>query len=94
MPRCPGSGATQGPHKLQIAGLAVGADHHEVFSGGDGKLTVLCFRRDELIGVETVNAPGRPHGGPQAVVFRPARDARRCPRRRLQRGGPVQVAQG
>jgi len=47
----------QGPHKLQIAGLAVGADHHEVFSGGDGKLTVLCFRRDELIGVETVNAP-------------------------------------
>lgn len=48
----------QGPYKLQIAGLAVGADHHEEFAGGDGKLTVLCFRRDELIGVETVNAPG------------------------------------
>ncbi|MCG6115509.1 MAG: FAD-dependent oxidoreductase [Mesorhizobium sp.] len=47
----------QGPHKLQIAGLAVGADHHEQFSGGEGKLTVLCFRRGELIGVETVNAP-------------------------------------
>lgn len=47
----------QGPHKLQIAGLAVGADHHEEFSGGEGKLTVLCFRRGELIGVETVNAP-------------------------------------
>lgn len=48
----------QGPYKLQIAGLAVGADHHEEHSGGDGKLTVLCFRRGELIGVETVNAPG------------------------------------
>jgi len=47
----------QGPYKLQIAGLAVGADHHEEFSGGEGKLTVLCFRRGELIGVETVNAP-------------------------------------
>ncbi|MGY6707061.1 MAG: NAD(P)/FAD-dependent oxidoreductase [Rhizobiaceae bacterium] len=47
----------QGPHKLQIAGLAVGADHHEEHSGGEGKLTVLCFRRGELIGVETVNAP-------------------------------------
>lgn len=47
----------QGPHKLQIAGLAVGADHHKEHSGGEGKLTVLCFRRGELIGVETVNAP-------------------------------------
>jgi len=47
----------QGPDKLQIAGLAVGADQYEQHSAGDGKLTVLCFRRDELIGVETVNTP-------------------------------------
>jgi 3-phenylpropionate/trans-cinnamate dioxygenase ferredoxin reductase component len=48
----------QGPDKLQIAGLAVGADRHETRSAGEGKLTVSCFRRGELIGVETVNAPG------------------------------------
>lgn len=49
----------QGPHKLQIAGLTAGADHHEIRGGvDDGKLSVQCFRRGELIGVETVNVPG------------------------------------
>lgn len=48
----------QGPHKLQIAGLTVGADEHVVRHGEDGKLSVHCFRRGELIGVETVDAPG------------------------------------
>lgn len=46
----------QGPHKLQMTGLTTGADHH-VAKGSDGKLVVYCFRRGELIGVETVNAP-------------------------------------
>lgn len=44
----------QGPDKLQIAGLTNGADHHVVRAHGS-KLSVLCFRRGELIGVETVN---------------------------------------
>lgn len=71
----------QGPYKLQIAGLAVGADHHEQHSGGEGKLTVLCFRREELIGVETVNAPGdhmaarKLLAGDAPVTLKEARDA-------------------
>lgn len=48
----------QGPDKLQIAGLTAGADDMVVGPTPDGaKLTVLCFRRGELVGVETVNAP-------------------------------------
>ncbi len=48
----------QGPHKLQIAGVTAGADRHEVrLAQEDGRLTVFCFRRGELIGVETVNMP-------------------------------------
>lgn len=47
----------QGPHKLQIAGLTQGADHHEIIEQ-DGKLSVQCYRREELLGVETVNAAG------------------------------------
>ncbi len=49
----------QGPHKLQIAGLTVGADHHEIRGGHeDGRLSVQCYRRGDLIGVETVNVAG------------------------------------
>jgi 3-phenylpropionate/trans-cinnamate dioxygenase ferredoxin reductase subunit len=49
----------QGTDKLQIAGLTAGADHHVVSGGrGEGKLSVQCYRRGELIGVETVNVPG------------------------------------
>lgn len=47
----------QGPYKLQITGLTAGSDHHEVMAGDGGKLSVFCFRRGELVGVETVNAP-------------------------------------
>jgi len=48
----------QGPDKLQIAGLTNGADRYEVRSEPDArKLSVQCYRRGELIGVETVNVP-------------------------------------
>lgn len=48
----------QGPHKLQIAGLTGGADHYETRGGAEAaKLSVQCYRRGELIGVETVNVP-------------------------------------
>lgn len=54
--RLPWFWSDQGPWKLQIAGLTAGADHH-VVQRSDDRLTVFCFRRGELIGVETVNAP-------------------------------------
>jgi 3-phenylpropionate/trans-cinnamate dioxygenase ferredoxin reductase subunit len=39
--------------------LTVGADHHEIRGDLDeGKLSVHCYRRGELIGVETVNMAG------------------------------------
>lgn len=48
----------QASYKLQIAGLTAGADQQIERASEDGsKLTVLCFRHDVLIGVETVNAP-------------------------------------
>jgi 3-phenylpropionate/trans-cinnamate dioxygenase ferredoxin reductase subunit len=48
----------QAAYKLQIAGLTAGADNQVARASEDGaKLTVLCFRHDALIGVETVNAP-------------------------------------
>jgi 3-phenylpropionate/trans-cinnamate dioxygenase ferredoxin reductase subunit len=48
----------QGPHKLQMAGLTAGADHHVARAAGEGKLSIFCFRRGDLVGVETVNVPG------------------------------------
>lgn len=48
----------QGPHKLQMAGLTAGADHHVARVAGEGRRVVFCFRRGELVGVETVNASG------------------------------------
>lgn len=72
----------QGPHKLQMAGLTHGADdHHVVGSHEEGKLSVHCFRRGELIGVETVNAAAdhmaarRLLAGEPAVTAEAARDA-------------------
>jgi NADPH-dependent 2,4-dienoyl-CoA reductase/sulfur reductase-like enzyme len=45
--------------KLQIAGLSHGHDRTVVLAGGSlGQKTVLCFRGDRLIAVETVNRPG------------------------------------
>jgi len=57
--RVPWFWSDQAADKLQIAGLTAGADHH-VLRGSreEGRLSVLCFRRDELIGVETVNVAG------------------------------------
>ncbi|MDP3897393.1 MAG: FAD-dependent oxidoreductase [Mesorhizobium sp.] len=49
----------QAGDKLQMAGLTAGADHHVVRgSHAEGRLSVLCFRREELVGVETVNVGG------------------------------------
>jgi 3-phenylpropionate/trans-cinnamate dioxygenase ferredoxin reductase component len=49
----------QAADKLQMAGLTHGADHHVAFGGiAERKLVVHCFRRGELVGVETVNAAG------------------------------------
>lgn len=59
----------QGPHKLQIAGLTAGADHHEI-KDHDGKLSVQCYRRGELIGVETVNAAGE-HMAARRILAQP-----------------------
>ena len=62
----------QGPHKLQIAGLTAGADHHEIRGGLDeGKLSVHCYRRGELIGVETVDVPGD-HMAARRLLTQPA----------------------
>lgn len=57
--RIPWFWSDQAADKLQIAGLTAGADHHVVRgSNEEGRLSVLCFRRDELVGVETVNVAG------------------------------------
>lgn len=48
----------QGAHKLQIAGLSIGADHFETSgSAREGRLVVRAYRGNQLICVETVNAP-------------------------------------
>ena len=50
----------QGPLKLQIAGLSTGWDATHALTDGDGATdTVLAFRDDRLIAVETVNQAGR-----------------------------------
>lgn len=50
----------QGPLKLQIAGLATGWDSVETLRDATGQVdTVLAFRDDRLIAVETVNQAGR-----------------------------------
>ena len=67
--RVPWFWSDQGQHKLQIAGLTAGADHHEI-SEHDGKLSVQCYRRGELIGVETVNAAGE-HMAARRILAQP-----------------------
>jgi len=59
----------QGPYKLQIAGLTAGADHHEIIES-EGKLAVQCFRRGELLGVETVNMAGE-HMAARRILAQP-----------------------
>ncbi|MBV8850892.1 MAG: FAD-dependent oxidoreductase [Methylobacteriaceae bacterium] len=42
--------------KLQIAGLSSGCDHTVIIGNADERrMSVLCFRRDKLIAVESVN---------------------------------------
>jgi 3-phenylpropionate/trans-cinnamate dioxygenase ferredoxin reductase subunit len=49
----------QGNLKLQIAGLSVGADKHVTIGDAAARqISVLCFRGDELIAVESCNRPG------------------------------------
>ena len=49
----------QGNLKLQIAGLSVGADHFVTLGDLPARQTsVLCYRGDELIAVESCNRPG------------------------------------
>lgn len=50
----------QGPLKLQIAGLSRGWDQTHALTDASGAVdTVLVFREDRLIAVETVNQAGR-----------------------------------
>ena len=50
----------QGPLKLQIAGLSTGWDDTHALTDPDGAVdTVMAFRADRLISVETVNQAGR-----------------------------------
>ena len=49
----------QGALKLQIAGLSIGADNYVVLGdAGAQQMSVLCFRGEELIAVESCNRPG------------------------------------
>ena len=59
----------QGPYKLQIAGLTAGADHYEIIEA-EGKLAVQCYRRGELLGVETVNMAGE-HMAARRILAQP-----------------------
>lgn len=54
----------QGGYKLQIAGIAQGADHVHAAHDPDGsRLVTYCFRGERLIGIETVNRPGEHMAG-------------------------------
>lgn len=49
----------QGPLKLQIAGLSTGYDSSVIVGSPEtSQLSVLCFRNDQLIAVESCNRPG------------------------------------
>ncbi|TDV72614.1 NAD(P)/FAD-dependent oxidoreductase [Pseudomonas sp. LP_7_YM] len=49
----------QGPLKLQIAGLSTGYDSSVMVGSPEtSQLSVLCFRNDQLITVESCNRPG------------------------------------
>lgn len=50
--------SNQGNHKLQMAGLSMGADQEVVrLDGTDDKLCVLYYRKGRLIAADTVNSP-------------------------------------
>ena len=60
----------QGDRKLQIAGLATGADRRVVAPSDAGKLVVLSLAGDRLVAVETVNAPA-PHMATRRLLAGP-----------------------
>ncbi|WP_134725606.1 NAD(P)/FAD-dependent oxidoreductase [Paracoccus luteus] len=61
----------QGPLKLQIAGLSAGFDDTAALTDATGAVdTVLAYRGDRLIAVETVNQPGR-HMAARKLLSRP-----------------------
>ena len=50
--------SNQGKHKLQMAGLSMGADQEVVrLDGADDRLCVLYYRQGRLIAADTVNSP-------------------------------------
>ena len=61
----------QGQLKLQIAGLCTGYDSTVVLGSVESsQLSVLCFRNDELIAVESCNRPGD-HMAARKILARP-----------------------
>ncbi|MCY1383916.1 Rhodocoxin reductase [compost metagenome] len=61
----------QGDMKLQIAGLSNGYDSTVVIGSPDSaQLSVLCFRGDQLIAVESCNRPGD-HLAARKILSRP-----------------------
>ncbi|WP_415391806.1 NAD(P)/FAD-dependent oxidoreductase [Paracoccus sp. SJTW-4] len=62
----------QGPLKLQIAGLSAGWDATHALQDATGATdTVLAFREDRLIAVETINQAGR-HMAARRLLAQPA----------------------
>ena len=55
-----------GDMKLQMVGLTAGSDR-QIVTGepADNRFSVFHYRGDRLLGIETVNRPGRPHARPQ-----------------------------
>lgn len=61
----------QGTLKLQIAGLSIGADNFVTLGTPEtSQVSVLCFRGDELIAVESCNRPGD-HVFARKILARP-----------------------
>ena len=60
----------QHTRKLQIAGLATGADRRLMAPSDPGKLVVLNLAGDRLVAVETVNAPA-PHMATRRLLAGP-----------------------
>ncbi len=61
----------QGNLKLQIAGLSIGADNYVTLGDAAAQqLSVLCFRGEELIAVESCNRPGD-HVFARKILARP-----------------------
>lgn len=63
----------QGNLKLQIAGMSMGYDNTVALGTPEsGQLSVLCFRDDQLVAVESCNRPGD-HMAARKILARPPR---------------------